>query len=165
MFREMRRKKQMLSREDCIKILKKGTSGVLSLCGSDEYPYAVPLSFVYDGDRIFFHSAGTGHKLDLIQANPRASFCVIGQDLVVPKEYTTYFRSVIAFGTIHILKNDEEKRFAIEKLAVKYAPENTDIQHRKIIFQEWNALCVLEMQIDFLTGKEAIELVKERKQK
>ena len=47
MFREMRRKRQLLSREDSVRILQEGTSGVLALLGDEEYPYAVPLSYVY----------------------------------------------------------------------------------------------------------------------
>ena len=37
MFREMRRKKQVLSREDNIAILNRGTSGVLAVYGDDGY--------------------------------------------------------------------------------------------------------------------------------
>ena len=44
MFREMRRKKQILSEEEAIRILNKGTSGVLALSGDDGYPYALPIS-------------------------------------------------------------------------------------------------------------------------
>ena len=98
MFREMRRKKQQMSGDACDELLFRGTSGVLALSGDDGYPYAVPISYVYDGEKIYFHCAKSGHKLDAIKRNPKASFCVIGQDQIVPEEYTTYFRSVIAFG-------------------------------------------------------------------
>ena len=63
MFREMRRKKQALSLAECARILYRGTSGVLALSGDGGYPYAVPLSYVYAGDRIYFHCAKQGHKL------------------------------------------------------------------------------------------------------
>ena len=98
-FREMRRKKQELSRQEIADILHKGTSGVLALLGDNDYPYAVPISYVYDDGKIYFHSAKSGHKIDAIQRTEKASFCVIDKDLVVPEEYTTYFRSVIAFGS------------------------------------------------------------------
>ena len=80
------------------------------------------------------------------------------QDQIVPEEYTTYFRSVIAFGTIRILEDDHEKMDAIEKLAVKYAPEDTPESRKNTIEREWTPLCMLEMTIDHLTGKEAKEL-------
>ena len=161
-FREMRRKKQTLSQQEIANILHKGTSGVLALLGDNDYPYAVPISYVYDDGKIYFHSAKSGHKIDAIQRTAKASFCVIDEDLVVPEEYTTYFRSVIAFGQIRVIEDDREKRAAIEKLAIKYAPEDTAANRDNTINREWKPLCMLEMTIDHVTGKEAIELVKER---
>lgn len=162
MFRELRRKRQALSKEACAEILSRGTSGVLALAGDDGYPYAVPISYVYDGEKLYFHSAKAGHKLDAIQREPKTSFCIIDQDQIVPEEYTTYFRSVIAFGRIRILEDEEEKRAAIEKLALKYAPDDSAENRRRAIDREWKPLCMLEMTIEHLSGKEAIELVKAR---
>ena len=161
-FREMRRKKQVLSQKEVEDILHKGTSGVLALLGDNDYPYAVPISYVYDDGKVYFHSAKSGHKIDAIQRTAKASCCVIDEDLVVPEEYTTYFRSVIAFGRIRIVEDDSEKRAAIEKLAIKYAPEDTAANRDYAISREWKPLCMLEMTIDHVTGKEAIELVKEK---
>ena len=164
MFRELRRKRQALLNEACSEILHRGTSGVLALAGDEGYPYAVPISYVYDGEKLYFHSAKAGHKLDAILREPKASFCVIDQDQIVPEEYTTYFRSVIAFGRIRILEDEEEKRAAIEKLALKYAPDDSAENRRRAIDREWKPLCMLEMSIDHLSGKEAIELVRKRPQ-
>lgn len=158
MFRELRRKKQVLSAEENAKILKNGTSGVLALVGDNGYPYAVPISYVYDGEKLYFHCARSGHKMDAIKRNPKASFCVIDQDLVVPEEYTSYFRSVIVFGTMRILEQDMEKRAAIEKLALKYAPDDTQENRHKAIEREWKPLCVLELTPEHISGKDAIEL-------
>ncbi len=158
MFREMRRKKQKLSKEECERILYDGTSGVLALHGDDGYPYTVPISYVYDGEKLWFHSAKSGHKIDAVLKNDKASFCVIDQDQIVPEEYTTYFRSVIAFGRIRIAEDDTEKRSAIEKLALKYSPDDTDENREKAIEREWKPLCMLEMEIEHLSGKQAIEL-------
>lgn len=159
MFREMRRKKQILSLEDSIAVLNKGTSGVLAVSGDNDYPYAVPLSYVYHDRKIFFHCAATGHKLDAIARNEKVSFCVIDQDNVVPQEYTSYFRSVIVFGKARILDNDNEKRSALEILAAKYSPyhEQGRLQEIEKMF---NQVCLVELMIEHMTGKEAIELVK-----
>lgn len=159
MFREMRRKKQIISMEKSTAVLTHGTSGVLALLGDNDYPYAVPISYVYDGAYIYFHCAKAGHKLDAIKRNNKASFCVIDKDEVIPEEYTSYFRSVIVFGTIRIIENEQEKRDATEKLALKYAPDDTTDHRKAAIDREWGPLCMLEMTIEHLTGKEAIELV------
>lgn len=163
MFRQMRRNKQALSQEESAEILRKGTSGVLSLSGDEGYPYGVPISYVYDGEKLYFHCARAGHKLDAIRRNGKASFCVIAQDQVIPETYTTHYRSVIVFGTVRILE-EEEQYAAMEKLAVKYAPDSSAEGRQRAIRGAWNALCVLEMTVAHMTGKEAIEL-KARKEK
>ena len=76
-FREMRRGGQQLSRQEAIAILETGQTGVLAVSGDEGYPYAVPVSYVYLDDTIFFHSATTGHKIDAIKRDSRVSFCVI----------------------------------------------------------------------------------------
>lgn len=161
MFREMRRKNQRLTREECNAVLERGTSGVLAVAGEEAYPYAVPLSYVYCDDKLFFHCAPTGHKLDAITQNNRVSFCVIDQDQVVPEEYTTYFRSVIVFGRARILHQSEEKRAALMRLAEKYSPAREQGRLAEIdrLFQ---AVCMVEVEIDHLSGKEAIELAREK---
>ena len=163
MFREMRRKRQALPLERCEEVLRRGTSGVLALSGDEGYPYAVPISYCYDGAKLYFHCAKEGHKLDAIRREPRASFCVIDQDQVVPEEYTTYFRSVIVFGRVTVLEDDGAKRAAVEKLALKYAPADRAEHRREYIDREWAPLCMLEMTVDHMTGKEAVELVRARK--
>lgn len=161
MFREMRRKKQVLSREDSIAVLNRGTSGVLAVYGDDGYPYAVPLSYIYHDSKIYFHGAKTGHKLDAIARNNKVSFCVIDADQVVPQKYTTYFRSVIIFGRARILEDKKEKRTAFETLAAKYSPDDEQGRLQEID-KLFDQTCLVEIEIDHMTGKEAIELVKKK---
>ncbi|HIZ17332.1 MAG TPA: pyridoxamine 5'-phosphate oxidase family protein [Firmicutes bacterium] len=159
MFRQMRRKNQQLSLEECSEILVNGSSGVLALEGDDGYPYAVPLSFVYNDKKIFFHSAKTGHKIDSIKSNDKASFCVIARDDVRPEEYTSYFKSVIAFGKIRILKDEEEIRKAIALLAIKYNSQDSIEKRERAIEAGYANLCMLELKVEHLTGKQAKELI------
>ena len=74
MFREMRRTKQEMPRNRCEEVLERGTSGVLAALGDEDYPYAVPLSYVYRDSKIYFHCAKNGHKLDAIAKNNKVSF-------------------------------------------------------------------------------------------
>ena len=158
MFHSMRRNRQILSEEACAAVLERGTSGVLALQGDEPYPYAVPLSYVYHQGKIYFHCAKQGHKLAAIAANPRCCFCVIDQDQVVPAEYTTYYRSVTAFGTLRVM-TEGEMGPAIDILAAKYAPQDPPERREKYIRREWSGLCMLEMTVEHLSGKQAIELV------
>ncbi len=158
MFREMRRKRQQLSEAESIKVLQKGTSGVLALHGDDNYPYAVPLSYVLDENTLYFHSALTGHKVDAVKRNPKASFCVIDMDCILPERFTTCYRSVIAFGKVEVVEDPAEKRDAIEKLAQKYSPCHMDGAPAEIQ-SAWAHLCILRLKIEHLTGKQAKELM------
>ena len=162
MFRAMRRRRQQLPREEAEAILARGTSGVLAVAGDGGYPYAVPLSYVYQEGKLWFHCAKSGHKLDALRRCEKASFCVIDQDRVVPEEYTTYFRSVIAFGRVRILEDEGEVQAAIHRLARRYHPTDSQEHRREAIQKEHSALCMLELTVEHLTGKEAIELVRAR---
>lgn len=155
----MRRIKQALAPQECIRILEKGASGVLALSGDDGYPYAIPISYVYNDSKLYFHSARNGHKIDAVRQCQKASFCVIEQDHIVPEKYTTFYRSVIAFGRIRILEEEAEIRDSIEMLAVKYHPVDTPEGRLQAINRDFNRLCMIELSIEHLSGKEAIELV------
>jgi nitroimidazol reductase NimA-like FMN-containing flavoprotein (pyridoxamine 5'-phosphate oxidase superfamily) len=104
MFREMRRIKQLLSTEDTVAVMGRCTNGVLACIGDEDYPYAVPVSYIYSNNKIYFHSAKAGHKIDAIEKNQKVSFAVIDEDTIVSQEYTSYFRSVIAFGKARIVE-------------------------------------------------------------
>ena len=158
-FREMRRKRQQLTESESISILGNATSGTLALLGDGGYPYAVPISFVYHDGKLYFHSALSGHKVDAISNCDKASFCVIDQDEVHGERYTTYFRSVIAFGRIHIIKDEKEKLAAAKLLGNRYNP-NHDEALQKELNRGFHRMLVLCLEIEHLTGKKAIELTK-----
>lgn len=157
MFRKMRRFNQQLSNENCINILKKATSGTLAIQADDDYPYAVPLSFAYDNGKIYFHCAKEGHKIDLLRNNEKVSFCVIEKDDIIPEKFTTAFTSVIAFGKIKFIEETGKKIYALKKLAEKYSP---NIDSKPEISGSLERTCILELNIEHMTGKQAKELVK-----
>ena len=157
----MRRHRQQLSVEESIGILQKATSGTLALLGDGGYPYAVPISFVYDDGKLYFHSAMSGHKVDAIRSCNKASFCVIDQDSVRPAEYTTYFRSVIAFGRIRIVEDEPEKLAIARILGNRYNP-NQEEALQKELEHGLARMLAIRFDIEHLTGKEAIELTRQR---
>ena len=157
-FRAMRRKRQQLSEKENISILQKSTAGTLALLGDNGYPYAVPISYVYADGKLYFHSALSGHKIDAIRNSDKASFCVIDKDDVHPEKYTTYFRSVIAFGRIHIIEDEQEKLATARLLGDRYNP-NQEEALQKEIEKGLSRMVMIRFDIEHLTGKEAIELV------
>ncbi|MDE6585470.1 MAG: pyridoxamine 5'-phosphate oxidase family protein [Clostridia bacterium] len=154
----MRRFKQQLSVEETERILKENTSGVLSVIDCNGYPYAVPLSYVYADNKIYFHSAKSGHKIDAIKNCEKATFCIIDKDDVKPEQYTTYYKSVIAFGKASIVENGEEVLTAIKALGEKYYPSH-DKELNAEIEKFKSAFFIIRFDIEHVTGKQAIELV------
>ncbi len=159
MFRPMRRSRQELTRRESDEILHSCSSGVLAVSGDGGWPYAVPLSYVYDGERLFFHCAKSGHKLDAVKNDARASFCVIARDEVVSEKFTTLYKSVIVFGRVRVLVDEAEKRAAVERLARKYSPDESAEALREEIERFWSALCMLELSAEHVSGKQCIELI------
>ncbi len=161
MFREMRKKNQLLSEKESIEILESCTSGVLAVSGDNGYPYAVPLSYAYKDGKIYFHFATEGHKLDSIKNNEKVSFCVIKTDDVIQETFTTHYRSVIVFGRVRILTEDAEKRFALECLVEKYSPDFIK-EGQLSIERNWDRFCAAELRIEHMTGKAAKELIQQK---
>jgi len=158
MFREMRRNKQLLSAADTAVVLERCTNGILACHGDEGYPYAVPVSFVFSEGNIYFHSAKSGHKVDAILKNPKVSFAAVDEDTIVSAEYTSYFRSAIAFGQARIVEG-EERLAAFAALVEKYSGDQPAEAKQKEIARCDHAL-IIAIDIEHLTGKEAVELVR-----
>ena len=155
MERKMRRFRQQLPPEETERILHDGKYAVWAVSGDDDYPYAVPVNYVCKDQNIFIHSAAQGHKIDAIRRNPKCSLCIVDKDDVVPEEFTSYFRSVIVFGTAHIVDSEEEKITALRLLSDKYSP---GIDPAAEIQRFLKVVCIIRIDIEYVTGKEAIEL-------
>lgn len=156
----MRRSKQQLPEVEAKEILLKATNGVLSLIEAERHPYGVPMSFIYDGDKsIYFHCALTGRKIECIKNSPYCCFTVIDKDEIHPEEFTTYFRSVIAEGKIKILTDRNQMVDALRVLSTKYSP---GIDCETEISKGIDRVMILKMDIEHLSGKEAIELTRKR---
>ena len=117
MFREMLRKKQQLTQEACIEILKKEPRGVLSVLGDDDYPYGMPMNHYYceEDGKIYFHSGKNGHRVDAIKRCDKASFCVYDGGFRREGEWALNINSVIVFGRIELIE-DQEKIYEIARL-------------------------------------------------
>lgn len=155
MARTMRRFKQQLPVEEVERILRNGKYCVLAVLGDDGYPYAVPVNYVYDGTAIYIHSAAQGHKIDALKRNPKCSMCIVDKDDVIPEEFTSYFRSVIAFGEARFIESTDEKVTALRLLGEKYSP---GIDSKAEIDRFIKTVCIIKISIESVSGKEAIEL-------
>ena len=153
MFRPMRRIKQQISDEECREVLTSEPRGVLSVIGDEGYPYGIPMDHWYSesDNKIYFHCAKEGHKLDAIRACDKVSYCVMDEGYRKEGEWALNIRSVIVFGRIRVVE-DEEKRAEIgTNLCRKFTDDESYIEH-EVRNALPRALC-LELTPEHITGK------------
>lgn len=143
------------------KVLARNTNGILGLNGDDGFPYTVPLSYVYYNGKIYFHCARAGYKLDCLRRDPKVSFTIVDQDVIVSEKYTSYFRSVIAFGRAAVIEDAQERRAAFLALCEKYSAELPSEMREQEVDHCRNAL-IAGIELTSVTGKEAMDLVRMR---
>jgi hypothetical protein len=156
MFRNIRLKGKQLSDKECIEILTNEPRGVLALLGDNEYTYAIPMSHVYVNDKIYFHGAQIGHKNDAIKKHEKVSYCVIDKGIKSPNNWWYTFKSVIVFGKIKVLTDNDEKIDKLTHLGDKFFPTHKETLDE--IDRLLNKTEVFELTIDHISGK----LVKEK---
>lgn len=156
----MRRAKQELSHDEAFAILERGTEGVLSLVDASGIPYGVPLNYVLSGSTLYFHSALEGRKIACIGHVRHASFCVMDETRIVPEEFTTYFRSIIASGSVRIVESEAERLQALMALCRKFS--NDDAACEREVAKGLKRCAIIALSIEHISGKEAIELTRQR---
>ena len=131
-FRELARKKQRLTDEQCAEILTNELRGVLSVQGDDGYPYGVPIDHFYDPDdgKIYFHSGPKGYKIDAIMRCDKACYTVLDQgEPLEGSAWALCIRSVIVFGRIEIVEDREKVYDIARKLCRKFTDDEAYIEH------------------------------------
>lgn len=156
MMRDMRRKKQQISKEACMALLKEETRGVLSMLGDDDYPYGVPMNHVYDGEgHLYFHCAKEGHKYDAIKAHPKVSYCVHDAGVKYGDDWFYTVNSVVVFGTITEITDDEHRKAILHQLAHKFPVAEEEVE--RMITRSFPRVTCLKLTIEHMTGKRVKE--------
>ena len=162
MFRAMRRKKQALDEQGCLDVLRRGEWGVLGLLGDDGYPYTVPLNYVFCDGRLYFHCAREGHKMDALMSCDKASFCVVDKSDLLPSKITTLFRSVIVFGRLRVIDDQETRVRSLTALTKALSEGESEESRLAEIERCWRLgnVEMLELVPEHISGKQAKELMK-----
>lgn len=153
MFREMIRKKQQLTQEECVGILKKEKRGVLSVMGDEGYPYGFPVNLFYNEEdgKLYFHCGKVGHKLDSIKRCDKVSICVYDEGYRNDGEWALNIRSVIVFGRAVIVTDMDRIVDISRKLSYKFT-ENADYIEDEIT-KYAGATLLVEITPEHMTGK------------
>ncbi len=153
MFRELMRKKQQLTQEECIQILKAELRGVLSVLGDDEYPYGVPLNHYYceEDGKLYFHGGKKGHKIDAMKRHDKASFCVYDAGFRREGEWALSIKSVIVFGRIQFIEDQETVCRISRELSYKFTEDEAYI--RQEIERSGPATLLFALVPEHMAGK------------
>lgn len=157
MFRPVRRKKRELDIAQAKELLKTCRRGVLAVNGDDGYPYAVPINYIYveKDNKIYFHGAKAGHKIDSIKACDKVCFTVYGNETIKKEDWAPYVQSTVVFGRCHLIDDHELAMKLVKDLAMKYYPEESIADEE--IASSGAAVQMFEIEVEYMTGKEIQE--------
>lgn len=147
----IRRQDRILEADQALNLLINGEYGFLAIC-NDGRGYGIPISYVYSDNKIYFHCAPEGEKLRCIEKNSSVCFCAVGSTMVQPAKFTTAYESVLVFGDIVIVENDDERMKALELIVDKYSPEYKEIG-QKYAEGSFHRTSLLRLDIKRISGK------------
>lgn len=158
MFRTIRKKKNEIGKDEIIELLRCSRRGVLAVNGDSGYPYAMPINYFYDENtnKIIFHGAKAGHKVDSLQACDKICFTVYGNETIREKIWAPYLQSVIIFGRCHLVKDDETAMELLKQFAMKYYPSENMVDDE--IKADGRATQMFQIEIEYISGKEIQEI-------
>lgn len=120
---ELRRQDRAMRETEARQILAEEEYGVLSLQAPEGGGYGVPMNYVWDGaDALYLHCAGEGFKLECLKTHPQAGFVIVRSHRILPEKFSTAYESVMLRGTCNTVKDEEEKRRALQLLIQKLTP-------------------------------------------
>lgn len=157
MFRPLRRQKRAITDDEAKKLLSTEKRGVLAVNGDDGYPFAIPVDYYYDEkeEKIFFHGAKNGHKVDSLKKSDKVCFTVYGNEHYEEGEWAPYVQSTVVFGRCHLIEDAAITEERIRELAGKYYPNEEEIEAE--IAKDIRAAQLYEITIEHLSGKQIKE--------
>jgi len=151
----MRREdKQIINRAKIDEIIKKSEVCRLAFA-KDNIPYIVPISFGYDGQSIFAHTAKTGRKIDFVKANKRVCFefdtdVKTIEDETVACKWTSSYKSVIGYGNMTEITEFDEQENAINQIMLHYSGRKWHFNAQML-----KSIKLWKIEIDEISGKQS----------
>lgn len=153
MFRNMRRDEKLMTLDETQEVLREQDFGILSVIGDDGYPYGVPVNYVYDEGKLYFHGTSeASHKLDAINKEAKVSFTVVSQHELVPEKMSTKYASVIIFGRARVIYSKEETIDTLRTFLARLSPEMAS-KTSKIYEAKQGKFVMIEITPEHTTGK------------
>ena len=126
----------------------------------DDQPFITPSTFWYDPERheIYFHSNISGRVRANAERHPQVCFeaSQVGEPLPsnVALDFSIQYASVVAFGKIGVIEEEDERKRALYGLIDKYFPEmSPGKEYRPITDNELARTSVYAIRIESWSGK------------
>lgn len=153
MFRKIRRIKNEIPADKAKELLKNNRRAAFSVNGDDGYPYTVPINFYYDEEenKIYFHSAKKGHKLDSIINRDKVCLTTWNDGYIDDGDWAYHVSSCVVFGRARLVNDciiTEEK---LRKFALKYYPSAEEAEEG--IKMGIKGVQLVEIEIEHISGK------------
>lgn len=153
----MRRKDREIKDPSVIEaVIGAGRFAVCALCVGNE-PYAVTLSYGYDkrANRLYFHCAAEGRKIDMLRKNPNVCLSIIEDNGYIEHECSHAYRTVVIRGRMEFISDEEERLHAI-RVFIEHFEKEPGRMAGKIDSksEEWKRTCMLRLAIDHSSCKE-----------
>ena len=147
-----RKEKEITDITQIEQIISKATVCRLAMSDNNK-PYVVPISFGYENNTLYFHSAHEGKKIDILKKNSQVCFELDIYEEFVPGEIackgTMKFKSVIGYGKASIINADQQKRQALDFIMKQYSDADEFQYSDKSV-----ADClIIKVDIESMTGK------------
>ena len=157
MFRPIRRTKRKRDLETAKELLKNEKRAVLSVNGDEGYPYAIPINYFYEEEKekIYFHGAKAGHKVDSLKKDNKVCFCVYGNDSYKEGDWAPYVQSVVIFGRCNLIDDEEITETKVRQIAEKYYPTKEEIEEE--MQRDIKAVQLYEIEIEYMSCKQIHE--------
>nr|MDD6336287.1 pyridoxamine 5'-phosphate oxidase family protein [bacterium] len=158
MFRAVRKKKNEISIDAAKELLRCCRRGILAVNGDNGYPYAIPINYLYDegAQKIIFHGAKAGHKVDALKACDKVCFTTFGNESIKEEEaWAPFLQSVVVFGRCHLIENREDTIKLVKQFALKYYPDEKMVDEEAAL--SGREVQMFEIEIEHLSGKKVQE--------
>ena len=158
MFKPIRKKINEIDRNATEALLQSNRRGILAMNGDNGYPYVIPINYFYDIEtqKIYFHGAKAGHKVDALKASDKVCFTVYGDERIDESEpWAPYVQSAVVFGRCCLLEVGPESIARLKEFAMKYYPDE-DLADDQIA-RNGKATQMFEITIEHMSGKQVQE--------
>lgn len=146
----MRRKDRERDAAFAWEVFDRAPYGILSL-RDGEGGYGVPVSPARIGEKVYFHCAMEGKKLDCAARWPQAALTAVSS--VEPDYFGVKYRSAILRGQVSPVTDEAEKAEALRAISRRYCPGDMG-DFDQYLAPRLKATAVCRMDVEEITGKE-----------